>query len=175
MAKPMSDDERAKKYNAEQRAYEAGTPTAKQAAEMAKQAAESKTQQAQSKAYDKAVQGGYADGGSVSLEDRLEDARSAERRGRNPWLTKAAKVGHKWGDVGISMKDAEKAYDKLQNLREEEVETLAKRAGKDKDPYEDTRRGSARLLRFAKGGKVGGASKRGDGIAQRGKTKGRMV
>ena len=29
--------------------------------------------------------------------------------------------------------------------------------------------------KYAKGGKVGSASKRGDGIAQRGKTKGRMV
>jgi len=34
---------------------------------------------------------------------------------------------------------------------------------------------SKKPVKKAKGGKVGSASKRGDGIAQRGKTKGRMV
>jgi len=109
---------------------------------------------------------------SKSLEERLEEARGKERYHRAlPLGGKSAAAGRGYMDPTISKKDAEAAYDKLQNLREEEVEVLAKRAGKDKNPYEDTRRGSEKLRRFAKGGGV----TRADGCVTKGHTRGRMV
>lgn len=63
---------------------------------------------------------------------------------------------------GVRLKDVfasrKAASDKLQNLREEETEALQQREAKGKD-------------KKANGGAVRSASKRADGIAQRGKTR----
>jgi hypothetical protein len=75
---------------------------------------------------------------------------------------KASKMGE--GLYSRNRKAAEEAYDALQNLREEEAEMLEDRAKKNMD-----------VEQKASGGMVGSASRRGDGIAQRGKTRGRMV
>jgi hypothetical protein len=61
-------------------------------------------------------------------------------------------------------KAAEDAYDALQNLREDEAEMLEDRAKKNMD-----------VEKKASGGIVSSASKRADGIAKRGKTRGKMV
>ena len=83
-------------------------------------------------------------------------------------------------------KDEYDAANKVLNLKEEEIEALGQRIV---DQYpKGTTSGTGQTSRnkaehgkpvdlpeFKKGGKVSGASKRADGIAQRGKTKGRMI
>ena len=75
---------------------------------------------------------------------------------------KASKMGE--GLYSRNRKAAEDAYDALQNLREEEAEMLEERAKKNMD-----------VDKKASGGVVSSASKRADGCAQRGKTRGKMV
>jgi hypothetical protein len=63
------------------------------------------------------------------------------------------------------------ASDHLQNMRDSETEDLIKREQMGKT--ENKRKGGA--VKMAKGGSVSSASKRADGCAVKGKTKGRMV
>ena len=62
----------------------------------------------------------------------------------------------------MKQKKREMEREKRQRMMEEEVGATPMRKG-------------GKVKKMAKGGKVGSASKRGDGCAQRGKTKGRMV
>ena len=99
-----------------------------------------------------------------SLEQRLEEARKREKQGRSlPIGGKSTKMGmsYPFDFLRPGKKKAEEAaYDKLQNMREEDVEVLENR-------LKETRN-------YRSGGKVS-ASSRADGCAQRGKTRGKMV
>jgi hypothetical protein len=87
---------------------------------------------------------------------------------------------NKFGQPGGSISDADSGRDKAQDETKMSVTDRARmsreRARQGSGPT-DTRSVSERIkssLGFKKGGSVPSASRRGDGIAQRGKTKGKM-
>jgi hypothetical protein len=90
------------------------------------------------------------------IREKIQDQSSLPLGG------KASKMGE--GLYSRNRKAAEDAYDALQNLREDEAEMLEDRAKKNMD-----------VEKKASGGIVSSASKRADGIAKRGKTRGKMV
>ena len=96
---------------------------------------------------------------SALLEEAKRLRRRADEGAKLPIGGRSTKMGVAYPALPKTVKAAEGAYDKLQNLREEEAEM-----------YED--RAKAAGVTMSKGGT---ASSRADGCAQRGKTKGRMV
>ncbi|NBW20802.1 MAG: hypothetical protein EBR82_73850, partial [Caulobacteraceae bacterium] len=96
----------------------------------------------------------------------------AEKGKELPIGGKATKMGEpSWtGEKG--RKDAAAAYDVLQNAREQEAEIAEEDYDRDMERqlgYKPT------PVKYKKGGSVRSASKRADGCAQRGKTRGKMV
>ena len=83
---------------------------------------------------------------------------AAQKLARDPWIYKDGVMGVPLVNATKQDREAgEKAFDRMQNMREEEMEALSKRDG------------------YKKGGKISSASRRADGIAKRGKTRGRVV
>ena len=141
----------------------------------------------------------YEEGGltfaDMSDEDRAAQAKAriAEMGGPMPETPKVprsvAKLFNK-GDTGENLRDldmqgADTGYDATEKARmakQTASRHFAGRPGKSAEPVVVNPKrksvlpsGQKNMGAFKSGGTVGGASKRADGIAQRGKTKGRMV
>jgi len=98
---------------------------------------------------------------SALFEEAKRLRRRADEGAKLPIGGRKTKMGVPYPALPKTVKAAEDAYDKLQNLREEEAEM-----------YEDRARAAG--VNMSKGGSIS-ASRRGDGIAQRGKTRGRVL
>ena len=102
--------------------------------------------------------------------------KKAEEGAELPIGGKATKMGESGGinpfTYKKNKKDASDAYDTLQNIREQEAETALEDYERDLNKQLGYKPDA---VKYKKGGMVGSASKRADGCAQRGKTRGKMV
>lgn len=113
-------------------------------------------------------------GGSAAA--KLYEAQETERqnRKRTRFLDASRDAAERAGrkDMLAEIAAERAAYNTVQNMREQDVESAAKDAGWTGDPYDPSAPFRAKVKnKYAKGGYVRSA----DGCAKRGKTKGRVV
>jgi len=85
-----------------------------------------------------------------------------------------------YGPFGVLPRMAVKEYDRqkvkdAEEMRRAQEQAAAEQAAAEQAAAEGGMKKGGKVKKMAKGGSVGSASKRADGIATRGKTRGRMV
>jgi hypothetical protein len=80
-----------------------------------------------------------------------------------------------FGSFGVLPRMAVKEYDRQKGKDEEEKRRMEEQAAAEQVAAQGGMKKGGKVKKMAKGGSVGSASKRADGIASRGKTRGRMV
>lgn len=159
----MTPEERAKHHN-EQRAKE-NAPSPDQLRQMKEISDQERMRRAGDTAPTTKTEMGkrFAAGGATA-DDAVSDWETAKKRER---------AGRRAAPSNPSSSEKQ-AYDQLQNMREEDVETVVKRRGISGHPHANYY-GREGMEYRERGYAAGGGVSRGDGIAQRGRTKGRMI